>query len=166
MRRVCFMSKINMKNVPSIIRKHWLNCQNRHRMQRIRPSKRFVGKLTAAKKQRKRKMTKNPFIKNSTLNSSLKIKYFIPNSSSFREYISCTEHIGKCFIEKFIHFITNLQLRKNFPFMSRFRCFEEKLFFSFFFKTVKHTCGKDAAYFTRNILDRISFSLMRVSFVP
>ncbi|XP_031626675.1 uncharacterized protein LOC116342972 [Contarinia nasturtii] len=39
---------------------------------------------------------------------------------SFREYISCTEHI------------------------------------------VKHTCGKEAAHFTRNILDRISNSLMRL----
>lgn len=35
--------------------------------------------------------------------------------------------------------------------------------FSPFFSAVKHTCGKEAAHFTRNILDRISFSLMRVS---
>lgn len=28
---------------------------------------------------------------------------------------------------------------------------------------VRNTCGKEAAHFTRNILDRISFSLMRVS---
>lgn len=46
-------------------------------------------------------------------------------------------------------------------FCVHFFCF----FFSFCDFTVKHTCGEEAAHFTRNFLDRMSFSLRRVSWI-
>lgn len=106
MHLVCYMYKTNMKNARNIIKIHWLNYRSPHRMQHIKPSKRFAGMYISFQctklQKNKKKMTKYPIQMLKTFKFpetfkhllNIHLMFLFLFCSSFREYISCTEHIG------------------------------------------------------------------------
>lgn len=105
--------------------------------------------------------------------------------SAFSEYISCSEYKGRvewwfAFNCKYIIILQCTRTAQHTSVKCWYiwqwihRIISICIFFFLFFLhilyeiklslfTVKHTCGKEAAYFTRTILDKISNSLNRVS---